>query len=145
MNDSTHPGFLGGRKQNLGVPNRLSVRKQPVIEPYPICVDQRVYSLQGVLQLVRLLEVEGKGRYLLSERIRTVHRVRQRDDLVPRFKQALRDVAARVSECPCDCDTHGGLCRASELSDAGGPARPNWKLTRPALICSSDFVGRSNH
>ena len=30
----------------------------------------------------------------------------------------------------------------TELSDAGGPARPNWQPTWPARIRSSDFVSR---
>ena len=29
------------------------------------------------------------------------------------------------------------------LSDAGGPARPNWQLTWPARVRCSDFVLRS--
>ena len=33
----------------------------------------------------------------------------------------------------------------SELSDAGGPARPHWQLTWPARVRSSDFVSRSFH
>ena len=32
--------------------------------------------------------------------------------------------------------------RTAELSDAGGPARPQWRLTEPAGMRSSDFVGR---
>src|SRR5437870_710207 len=33
------------------------------------------------------------------------------------------------------------ICRlTTELSDAGSPVRPNWQLTRPARIRSSDFV-----
>jgi len=32
------------------------------------------------------------------------------------------------------------LERTTELSDAGGPARPHWQLTRPARLRSSGFV-----
>ena len=31
-------------------------------------------------------------------------------------------------------------CRTPELTDAGGHWRPNWKLTRPARVRSSDLV-----
>lgn len=31
--------------------------------------------------------------------------------------------------------------RTIELTDAGGQRRPNWKLTRPARVRSSDLVG----
>ena len=34
--------------------------------------------------------------------------------------------------------------RTTELSDAGGPARPHCQLTSPARARSSDFVGRHN-
>jgi len=33
-----------------------------------------------------------------------------------------------------------GFCRTTELSDAGGPARPHCQLTWPARVRSSDFV-----
>src|SRR5437899_2524676 len=37
---------------------------------------------------------------------------------------------------------HGSRGLTSELSDAGGPARPNSQLTWPAHVRSSDFVRR---
>ena len=40
---------------------------------------------------------------------------------------------------------HRVCCLTMELSDAGGPARPNWQLTWPAGIRSSDFVRAPCH
>src|SRR5437016_1480679 len=39
------------------------------------------------------------------------------------------------------CASH----RTNERTDAGGQWHPNWKLTRPARVRSSDFVRRSYH
>jgi hypothetical protein len=36
-------------------------------------------------------------------------------------------------------------CRTTELSHAGGPACPNWQLTWPARVRSSDLVRLSFH
>jgi hypothetical protein len=70
------------------------MRKEAVIEPDPIGVNQRVYSAQTISQLLRLVEMEGKCRDLVSEGIRTVQRVRERDHVVAGRKQPRRDVAA---------------------------------------------------
>jgi hypothetical protein len=107
MNDPLYPGFLGRIKQNLGVGNRLPMREPPVIKPHPVRVHQSMHSPQSVSQFVRLPEVERESRHLLPEGVRTVQRIRQRDHLVTGFKQSLRDVTTRVSECPCDGDAHG--------------------------------------
>ena len=41
----------------------------------------------------------------------------------------------------CGMKLIASCCRTPELSDAGGPARPNSQLTWPARVRSSDFVG----
>jgi hypothetical protein len=52
----------------------------------------------------------------------------------------LRQRRSKVEELPLN---QPGLSRriTPELTDAGGQWRPRWKLTRPARVRSSDFVG----
>jgi len=53
----------------------------------------------------------------------------------------LREMVLSVSDWQVDAV----LRRTTELSDAGGPARPHRQLTWPARVRSSDFVRRKSH
>src|SRR5437762_728318 len=62
------------------------------------------------------------------------------------FKWRHDDASEGVENSPNqngDDESSHGECRLTpELSDAGGQARPNWQLTWPARIRSSDFVSQ---
>src|SRR5262245_56596957 len=69
MNNPSNAGVSGRRKQNFRICDSLPVRKQPVIEPHPVCFDERVNSSQGNAQYVGFFKMKRKSFYFLAERI----------------------------------------------------------------------------
>src|ERR1035437_7466198 len=92
-----------------------------MIKAHPVGVDQGVHASQGIAQLVRLIEVKREGANFLPKGIHTMHRVRQGDDLVTDLKEARGNIAPRVTECSCNCDTHSALCRTASISGGSQP------------------------
>ena len=65
---------------------------------------------------------------------------RQRNILAPILCLHSSVFRAFVCELPLGSPRPVGIRPTPELTDAGGQGRPNWKLTRPARVRSSDLV-----
>jgi hypothetical protein len=138
MNDPPHPGILRGLQQNLCIGHRLIVIKEPVIEPHPVSVDERVHSLQCLRQEFGLIKVERESLHLPAERIIPFQGIRECQDAVPRVKQAPGNVTTGIAESTCDRRAHEPLvpqfpdfCNACLSQKSAIPPRRAGRLFHP--------------
>ena len=98
VDDPTDARLPRRLEQREGVPDRLLVTEEGVVEADPVGVHERARAPERLREPVGTIEVEGAHLHALPERVRAPRRVRDGADAGARGQESSRDMASGVAE-----------------------------------------------
>jgi hypothetical protein len=92
MYDSSDASLSSGREKLEGVLHRAGVREVTVIEADPIRIDEHTGALERCSKSSWVIEMEGRCKDAIAERVGTPRRVGESSNGLPFVEQAPGDV-----------------------------------------------------